>query len=99
MAQIYIDIHTHQHSLLGTDLFSVYNNTLNSLQDYSFSAPTSAGLHPWHISEDTPFHGISILKELLQENKILAVGECGLDKVISLPLTIQQAVFQKQIKL
>lgn len=99
MTQIYIDIHTHQHHSSQTDLFGVFNIVLNGDQDDHYLPPVTAGLHPWHISESDPFKGISILQELLRDNEILAVGECGIDKVISVPLAIQEDVFQKQVRL
>lgn len=102
MRQIFIDIHTHRPSSSGVDLFAVYNHILNgdsNNQDFSFLPPVTAGLHPWHIQEEDPFKGISFLEELLASDDLLAVGECGLDKVIHVPLVIQQEVFQKQIRL
>lgn len=99
MVQIFIDIHTHWHHSSETDLFRVYNNMLNCDQDHAILPRATAGLHPWHIDEQDPFKGLSTLEELLQDNEILAVGECGLDKVIDVPLAIQQVVFQKQIRL
>ncbi|UZJ64582.1 TatD family hydrolase [Sphingobacterium sp. KU25419] len=99
MAQLYIDIHTHQHHSPEADLFGVYNNMLNSDQDLWLFQPVTAGLHPWHIAEEDPGKGLSLLEELLQDKEIVAVGECGLDKAISIPLAIQQSIFQQQIRL
>jgi TatD DNase family protein len=99
MSQIYIDIHTHQHYSSETERFAVFNMILNADPDDHNLQPITAGLHPWHISERDPFKGISILQELLRDHEILAVGECGIDKVISVPLKIQQDVFQKQVSL
>ena len=99
MAQLYIDIHTHQHRPPEADLFCVYNNMLNSDQDHSLFSPLTAGLHPWHIAAEDPFKGLPLLEELLQDQEILAVGECGIDKIIPVPMQVQQDVFQKQVRL
>nr|WP_315395513.1 TatD family hydrolase [uncultured Sphingobacterium sp.] len=99
MTQIYIDIHTHQHHSSETERFDVFNLILNADPDDHYLPPVTAGLHPWHINESDPFKGISILQELLRDHEILAVGECGMDKVISVPLNVQQDVFQKQVSL
>lgn len=99
MTRTYIDIHTHQHYSEETERFAVFNMILNVDSDDHNLPPITAGLHPWHINESDPFKGISILQALLQDNKILAVGECGIDKIIAVPIKIQQDVFQKQVRL
>jgi Tat protein secretion system quality control protein TatD with DNase activity len=42
---------------------------------------------------------LAIIESKLQEVNCLAVGECGLDKRIEVPMELQQLVFEKQLLL
>ena len=59
----------------------------------------SIGIHPWFIVEERLESDFEILDSKLQELSCLAVGECGLDKRIEIPLELQQLVFEKQLVL
>lgn len=57
----------------------------------------SLGLHPWYLENaDRDF---KILKSLSGQKNVLAIGECGLDKVSETDWQLQESVFQKQIAL
>lgn len=57
----------------------------------------SIGIHPWFIVEERLESDLDILERKLQETNCLAVGECGLDKRIAIPIELQQLVFEKQL--
>lgn len=59
----------------------------------------SIGIHPWYISEDRMEADLRILEEKLQLKECLALGECGLDKRIEVPMPLQIEVFERQIAL
>ena len=59
----------------------------------------SIGIHPWFIVEERLESDFEILESKLQEPSCLAIGECGLDKRIEVPLELQQLVFEKQLLL
>ena len=59
----------------------------------------SIGIHPWYISEKRLASDLEIIEEKLKSKECLALGECGLDKRIEIPLSIQIAVFEQQIAL
>jgi len=59
----------------------------------------SIGIHPWFIVEERLESDFEIIERQLQEPGCLAVGECGLDKRIEIPLELQQLVFEKQLVL
>lgn len=99
MEQIFIDIHTHHLLSPSLEVKSILNIELNKDSIDSISDNITAGLHPWFINESRPLEGILLLEELLENQKILAVGECGLDKIISTDLSVQQEVFREQIRL
>jgi TatD DNase family protein len=59
----------------------------------------SIGIHPWFIVEERIETDLAIIESKLQEANCLAVGECGLDKRIEVPMELQQMVFEKQLLL
>lgn len=59
----------------------------------------SIGIHPWYIEEDQIDIDLKIIEEKLQTENCLAIGECGLDKRIEIPLELQISVFEKQLVL
>ncbi|SEG32184.1 TatD family hydrolase [Flavobacterium urumqiense] len=59
----------------------------------------SIGIHPWFIVEERLESDFEILESKLQEPSCRAIGECGLDKRIEVPLELQQLVFEKQLLL
>jgi TatD DNase family protein len=89
------NLHTHKTS--GTsDVFEVVNRYPYEAIDIPFF---SAGIHPWHIEESRLDEHLAIIEERLQMDNCLALGECGLDKRIEMPLEIQAKVFEKQLLL
>ena len=56
----------------------------------------SIGIHPW--DSDIQF-SMAEFEKLIQHKNCLAIGECGLDKVIEIDLEIQKRVFISQLEL
>lgn len=68
--------------------------------DFDAAIPQySIGIHPWYIKEERLESDLKIIKQKLQLNECLALGECGLDKRIEVPMALQIGVFKKQIVL
>ena len=59
----------------------------------------SIGIHPWYIKEERLESDLIIIEKKLQINECKALGECGLDKRIEVPMELQIKVFEKQIAL
>jgi TatD DNase family protein len=59
----------------------------------------SIGIHPWYINEERLASDLNCIEEKLRLKQCLALGECGLDKRIEVPLALQIEVFEKQIAL
>ncbi|MBS1783705.1 MAG: TatD family hydrolase [Bacteroidetes bacterium] len=59
----------------------------------------SFGIHPWHVSTETLTDQIANLRKLAFENKVLAIGECGLDRACNTDWSLQLKAFQLQIAL
>ncbi len=69
-------------------------------QEFDASIPWySMGIHPWYIVEDRIEEDLAIIEDKIQTANCLAVGECGLDKRIEIPFSLQEQVFRKQLVL
>ncbi len=68
--------------------------------EFDASVPNySIGIHPWYIDENRLETDLEIIKEKLQLSDCLALGECGLDKRIEIPLDLQISVFKQQLEI
>ncbi|WP_445452114.1 TatD family hydrolase [Flavobacterium sp. 25HG05S-40] len=59
----------------------------------------SIGIHPWYISKERLESDLKLIEEKLALKECLALGECGLDKRIEVPMALQIEVYEKQIDL
>ena len=92
----FVNLHTHK--------FSNNNTFLEVVNQYpwefSLNIPQySIGIHPWYIKEDRLELDLEIIAGKLLLKECLALGECGLDKRIEIPLDLQIEVFKKQLAL
>jgi TatD DNase family protein len=90
----FFNFHTHK--------YTNQSNVLELVNQYpwEFDATIpfySIGIHPWFIVEERLESDFEILESKLQEPSCLAIGECGLDKRIEIPMDLQQLVFEKQL--
>ena len=92
----FINLHTHKFSNLS-DVIEVVNQYP---WEFDASIPSSSiGIHPWYIDENRLETDLETIKQKLQLDKCLALGECGLDKRIEIPLDLQISVFKQQLEL
>jgi len=92
----YYNLHTH-HYTNNPDTLELVNQYPWEFDD---SVPQySIGIHPWHINEERLESDLKIIEEKLALENCLALGECGLDKRIEIPMPLQVSVFEKQIAL
>jgi TatD DNase family protein len=92
----FINLHTHQFSN-DCEVIEVVNQ-----YPWAFDAsiPTySIGIHPWYIDENRLAADLDSIAEKLQLSSCFALGECGLDKRIDIPLDVQVSVFRKQLEI
>lgn len=59
----------------------------------------AAGLHPWWLNEIDGVDWESLLRDALGQTGCVALGECGLDKLIDTPLDEQEALLERQLEL
>ena len=92
----FINLHTH-HFSNSEEILEVVNQYpwefSNEIPQYS------VGIHPWYINQERLQDDLLLISEKLKTENCLALGECGLDKRIEIPLQIQTEVFQQQIEL
>ena len=87
---MFINIHTHVLHQNGIEIL----NLEGAEKGISYF---STGIHPYQAHEtDLDFKAII---ENSQKENCLAIGESGLDKIISTPIDIQTVVFKKQIEI
>lgn len=93
-----IDIHTHCVHPNGSAI-----SIMNVLSGFDQLADEqhfySAGLHPWYLKDSQAENDFSRLEKLVLHPHVLAIGECGLDKVCDTEMTLQEVWFRKQIML
>ncbi|GGB73793.1 TatD family hydrolase [Flavobacterium suaedae] len=89
------NLHTHNYTANASVLEVVNRYPYEEIDVPYFST----GIHPWYIDESKVERHLAIIGQRLQMDNCLALGECGLDKRINMPLDLQQEVFEKQLLL
>lgn len=87
----------HSHSVKNNALYNPFSLTeIETNFEY-----ISLGIHPWKIKDINIEESFALLNQLILEHqsKLLAIGECGLDKTIDAPLETQIDIFKKHIAL
>ena len=93
---MFYNLHTHKF----TNDFNTFELVNQYPWEFDNTIPQySIGIHPWYIDESRLESDLQIIESKLQEPQCLALGECGLDKRIDTPLSLQIEVFEKQIAL
>ncbi|PKM35193.1 MAG: deoxyribonuclease [Gammaproteobacteria bacterium HGW-Gammaproteobacteria-10] len=59
----------------------------------------SLGIHPWFIERQDCKAALQTLKSALADANLLALGECGLDRLTSAPFSEQESIFIAQLEL
>ena len=95
---IYLNIHTHQTSTEKDTLSIINAQTVSGWMNMAVGK-FSVGLHPWYIKPENIAEDFAQLEELARQPNVLAIGECGLDRLIDLDMSIQEEVFIRQIRL
>ncbi|GAA4056438.1 TatD family hydrolase [Flavobacterium chungnamense] len=91
----YFNLHTHKF----TNSPEVLELVNQYPWEFDVAIPNySIGIHPWYINTNRLESDLKIIEDKLQLNVCLALGECGLDKRIEIPLALQIEVFEKQIE-
>ncbi|MBO7301616.1 MAG: TatD family hydrolase [Bacteroidaceae bacterium] len=85
----FFDIHTHKQD-------SVNSSSILNCTSYITDRNISVGLHPWDIGEEWE-NKICEIKKAASAKNVIAIGECGIDKLKSpADITTQTEVFLQQ---
>ena len=94
-----IDFHTH-HDRKSPSLINLQTLHVNpELKAEDLPNICSLGLHPWFIKSSSWEDSWKNLEDLASLSQVVAIGECGLDRNIDLPLEIQTSIFKRHIEL
>lgn len=92
---VYIDIHTHNYK---PDREAV---AIENISDNFLEIPgdrfVSAGLHPWWLQNAAG--KLNQLRSIAERTNLVAIGECGLDRLTKTEWQVQQEFFEKQLLL
>ena len=92
----FFNLHTH----LLTKQINVIELVNQYPQQFDAAIPFySIGIHPWYIVQDRVEADLAIIEGKLIERNCVAIGECGLDKRIEVPMLLQEMVFERQLLL
>lgn len=97
------DIHTHDTT--STDegeqshpyILNVYPLGFEDAKDAKLKCCFSCGVHPWYSENAEP--QLKFLSEIANDNRIIAIGEAGYDKLKGADLASQRLIFESQIEL
>ncbi len=92
-----IDFHTHHFkSETNIQILNIFAQDLPFPNEKSYY---SAGIHPWHIGLADPEECLRSIELATGEKNMLAVGECGLDRLRPIDFAQQELYFMKQIEI
>lgn len=94
---VFIDIHTHSRFNSGTSV--IVRNLEPDFNQVASISFCTAGLHPWYLKPETSAGVFHALEKIAALPNVIAIGECGLDKVCNTDYALQQHWFLRQIEL
>ena len=97
----FVDVHTHRRNT-SAGVISVSNFSQKDFENSDFtegSLLASVGLHPWFLTKENYENDFDKISQRVKNQHVVAIGECGLDKLKGEDLAFQTAVFEAQIRL
>jgi TatD DNase family protein len=93
---MYYNIHCHK-SDTTSGVSEVINLDLYNKIQLKKNEHYSIGIHPWYINSN--INQLDIIEKNISSDKIIALGEIGLDKKCTTPFPTQLIFFDEQIKI
>lgn len=87
----------HKHAYIEQDQVMTIENILDKFAEAPADHPISAGLHPWYLKNAE--EEISQLEDISTKANVVAIGECGLDRLCETDWDRQVNYFEKQLDL
>jgi TatD DNase family protein len=80
--------------------FGVFPKSDISNPKYTKASPlASVGLHPWFLTKENFKKDFEMLSQLVHNQDVMTIGECGLDSMKGEDLAFQTMAFEAQIRL
>ena len=93
----YIDLHTHRRTPSeGVITVSNYAQKAVFTEGPTFA---TVGLHPWFLTRENFENDFEKMSQLVHNQQVIGIGECGLDKLRGEDLAFQTKAFEAQIRL
>ena len=92
----FFNIHTHIAKHPESEIFSTDVHLFSSVSKSKF---LSVGIHPWYLTDHDVENQLEILRKAIENKQVVAIGECGLDKLKGLSIELQTSVFKEEITL
>ena len=92
----FFNIHTHTSVHPENEILSLAPKELST---DNRSVYASVGIHPWTLTEENADIQWETLRESVKNKQIIAIGECGLDKLKGPSIELQTAVFKQEAAL
>ena len=92
----FLNIHTHSSVHPDTEILSLSPASLLENQE---AIHASVGIHPWELTEANADTLWEALQKAIEDKRVVAIGECGIDKFKGPSLDLQIALFKKEVLL
>lgn len=92
----FFNIHTHSLRHPETEILSLSPDRLSHHED---GIHVSIGIHPWHTTEENADSLWNSLSDYIAHHRVMALGECGLDRLKGPSMDLQKSIFRKEIAL
>ncbi len=97
-----LDFHTHREALPGETVVCnrMFPFVFPETEEGQGGGVTysSVGLHPWYVPDDWEAAMASVASAA-RRPRVVALGECGLDRVCGVPMELQMTVFEAHVRL
>ena len=91
------DIHTHRFPSRPEQ--AIVSHAIGSALPGGRVAYLSVGIHPWYLDAQQAESQLATLRQSLQDDRVVALGEAGLDRLRGCPLDVQISVFRHEVAL
>ena len=92
----FLNIHTHSSVHPDTEILSLSPASLLGNQEAIYA---SVSIHPWELTETNADTLWEALQKAVEDKRVVAIGECGIDKLKGPSLDLQIALFKKEAML